>query len=108
MTLTENISTVATRMKPWLKRSAFHQVFTYEPMGYETEGRAASSPPKTGDMEHRSALIEMLLAEGISLVSGLTFCFQDEHKLSAVLRQLRDVVRHVHEGGRRLSGFGLS
>ncbi|KAL6831751.1 hypothetical protein V8C40DRAFT_237145 [Trichoderma camerunense] len=97
MTLAGNISTVATRMKPWLKRSAFHQIFTFEPTHYETEELVASSPPETGDMEHRFTLIKTLLAEGIGSVNGLAFCFQGDRDLSAVLRQLRDVMRLVHE-----------
>ncbi|KAL6789537.1 hypothetical protein GGI42DRAFT_347228 [Trichoderma sp. SZMC 28013] len=102
MTLAENISTliveqVATRMKPWLKRSAFHQIFMYEPMDYEAEWQAASSPPKTGDMGHRSGLIKTLLAEGISSFNCLTFYFQNDRNLSAVLRELRGAMRFVHE-----------
>ncbi|KAL7943984.1 hypothetical protein V8C42DRAFT_327423 [Trichoderma barbatum] len=97
MTLAGNISTVATRMKPWLKRSAFHRIFTYEPMYYETEEQAAASPPELGDVEQRFAVVKKLLAEGISSVNGLAFCFQGDRDLSAVLRQLRDVMRLVHE-----------
>lgn len=91
------VEQVATRMKPWLKRSAFHRIFTYEPVYYETEDQIASSPPEIGDVEHRFALVKKLLAEGISSVNGLAFCFQGDRDLSAVLRQLRDVMRLVHE-----------
>ncbi|RFU74689.1 helicase [Trichoderma arundinaceum] len=91
------VEQVATRMKPWLKRSAFHRIFTYEPSYYETEEQAAATPPKTGDVEHRFAVIRKLLAEGVNSVNGLAFCFQSDRDLSAVLRQLRDVMRLVHE-----------
>ncbi|KAM0255358.1 hypothetical protein ACHAQJ_005878 [Trichoderma viride] len=91
------VEQVANRMKPWLKRSAFHRIFTYEPLYLETEEQAAASPPETGDIEHRFALIKKLLAEGVNSVNGLAFCFQSDRDLSAVLRQLRDVMRLVHE-----------
>lgn len=84
-------------MKPWIKQSAFHRIFTYEPQYYETEEQAAATPPETGYVEHRFALVEKLLAEGVNSVNGLAFCFQGDRDLSAVLRQLRDVMRLVHE-----------
>jgi hypothetical protein len=91
------VEQVANRMKPWLKRSAFRRIFTYEPLYPETEEQAASSPPETGDLEHRFTLVKTLLAEGVNSVNGLAFCFQGDRDLSAVLRQLRDVMRVVHE-----------
>ncbi|KAL6882229.1 hypothetical protein HDV57DRAFT_53077 [Trichoderma longibrachiatum] len=97
MTLSGNISTVVTRMKPWLKRSAFRRIFTYEPICPEREEQAASSPPEPGDMEHRVVLVKKLLAEGMSAVNGLSFCFQGDRNLSAMLRQLRDAMRIVHD-----------
>ncbi|PTB35792.1 uncharacterized protein TrAFT101_010638 [Trichoderma asperellum] len=97
MTLAGNISTVANRMRPWLKRSAFHRIFTYEPPYLDNEEQAAATPPETGDVEHRFALVKKLLAEGVNSVNGLAFCFQGDRDLSAVLRQLRDVMRLVHE-----------
>ncbi|EHK46946.1 uncharacterized protein TrAtP1_010441 [Trichoderma atroviride] len=97
MTLAGNISTVANRMKPWLERSAFHRIFTYELPCPENEEQAAATPPETGDVEHRFALVKKLLAEGVNSVNGLAFCFQGDRDLSAVLRQLRDVMRLVHE-----------
>ncbi|TFB01613.1 hypothetical protein CCMA1212_006535 [Trichoderma ghanense] len=89
--------TVATRMKPWLKRSAFHRIFTYGPPYSETEEQAASSSTKARDMEHRSALVQKLLDDGISAVNSLSFCFQGHRDVSAMLRQLREVMRLVHE-----------
>ncbi|KAH0489857.1 hypothetical protein TgHK011_001350 [Trichoderma gracile] len=97
MALAGDISTVATQMKPWVKRSAFHQIFTYEPIYPEREGQAATSPPETGGVEYRFILVKKLLTEGISAVNGLSCCFQGDRDLSAMLRQLRDVMRLVHE-----------
>ncbi|KAK1243410.1 hypothetical protein MKX07_004038 [Trichoderma sp. CBMAI-0711] len=97
MALAGDISTVVARMKPWLKRSAFHRIFTYEPTYPEAEEQASSSPPETGDMEYRFVIVKKLLSEGIGAVNGLSFCFQSDRDLSAMLRQLRDVMRLVHE-----------
>ncbi|KAL7793829.1 hypothetical protein V8C37DRAFT_377491, partial [Trichoderma ceciliae] len=66
---------MANRMKPWLKRSAFRRIFTYESLHYETEEQTASSPPETGDVELRFTLVGQLLAEGVNSVkrTGVLF-----------------------------------
>ncbi|KAL7966184.1 hypothetical protein HDV63DRAFT_385735 [Trichoderma sp. SZMC 28014] len=97
MTLAGNISTVANRMKPWLDRSAFNRIFALELPYPENEEQAAATPPETEDVEQRFAIIRTLLAEGVNSVNGLAFCYQSDRDLSAVLRQLRDVMRLVHE-----------
>jgi hypothetical protein len=91
------IEQVANRMKPWLERSAFHRIFKYELPYPENEEQAAATPPEVGDLEHRFDMVKQLLADGVNSVNGLSFCFQGDRDLSAVLRQLRDVMRLVHE-----------
>ncbi|KAL7940572.1 hypothetical protein V8C42DRAFT_362196 [Trichoderma barbatum] len=91
------IEQVANRMKPWLKLSAFQSIFTYEPVYHRTEEHAASSTLEPGDIERRFSLIKRLLSDGIKSVNGLALYFQSHRELSAVLRQLRDVMRVVLE-----------
>lgn len=91
------IEQVANRMKPWLDRSAFNRIFALELPYPENEEQAAATPPETEDVEQRFAIIRTLLAEGVNSVNGLAFCYQSDRDLSAVLRQLRDVMRLVHE-----------
>ncbi len=87
-------------MQPWRKESAFFRLFEQELSCRHS--RRLEAEPRTiertaSDLKTRIDRGNQLLVQGIDTLNGLASCFQRDKNLAAAVRQLRDVMRLVHE-----------
>jgi hypothetical protein len=90
---------ITCRMRPWSKESVFHHLFAYE-LCYHSEETVVVPPQSsstTQESEDRNVSAHELLTQGVDSLNGLASCFRDDQNLAVVVRQLRDVMRLVHE-----------
>lgn len=83
-------------MRHWSEQSAFHHLFEYDCGHRSANIEAASIEAQiiTGTPGHAIAI---LLTEGVDALNKLSQCFRHDLNLAAVIRQLRDVMRLVHD-----------
>lgn len=84
-------------MRPWVKESVF---FPYlDRRGFVGSDKCISTGISTVADDGRGCapILKSLLAQGISSLNGLSSCSKDRPDLSALIRQLRDTCRIVHE-----------
>ncbi|KFX99441.1 hypothetical protein V490_01795 [Pseudogymnoascus sp. VKM F-3557] len=96
ITVTTSIDLVVARMRHWSEQSMFHYLFEYDRVHRSTNMETAPMDAliMTGAPGHA---IANLLTEGVDALNKLSQCLQHDLDLAAVIRQLRDVMRLVHD-----------
>jgi hypothetical protein len=83
-------------MQEWSEQSAFRYLFDYDRLhGLEARESTPTDTRITGS--RTSQEVADLLAKGVNSLNRLSHCLRHDLNLAAVIRQLRDVMRLVHD-----------
>src|SRR5690349_9518802 len=94
-------------MGVWAGESGFFKYLKQGPVNQSLD--LTSSPNYSGSVQavlYRNALSELLFPQGIQSLNQLASSVQDNTNLSAMIRQLRDILRVVYE--RESSSWSVS
>jgi hypothetical protein len=84
-------------MQPWIKESVFSRFLDYRGSANSAIRIATGSSTIANNGHGCVPILKSLLAQGISSLNRLSSCTKDRPDLSALVRQLRDTCRIVHE-----------
>lgn len=87
-------------MRPWARESRFFGYLDQKFLHNQSEGYTSSrnEVDPAQEVRYRNMLLEPLLPRGIKSLNQLASSAQGNTNLSAMIRQLRDILRLVYEG----------
>lgn len=95
-------------MRPWARESGFSSYLDQRSLHNQSEEHSPSQneADPTQAVGYRNTLLEQLLPQGIKSLNQLASSAQSDTNMSAMIRQLRDILRLVYE--RHSSGWSVA